>query len=134
MSLTHLMTHRPYNPYCDACVLDNMCGEQHRTVGEMDDPPYGFGEVTFDHKDLSHQPSVNGHLRLFHSLDIGTLFRMVYPSHSKTAEETGKSFDTFKGNCKVKRVRSDIATIICEDPEGQAHTPRQGKDRETAIQ
>ena len=59
----HLLTHTPYNKYCEACVMGKMTHARHprvtfdkRTVFKK------FGDtITCDHIDSTNWPSNQGH-------------------------------------------------------------------------
>ena len=48
-STTHLLTHLPFNPYCDACNMGKMA-EKYHFKGTMKRPLAKWGEIlTADH-------------------------------------------------------------------------------------
>ena len=113
MSLRHLLTHKPANKYCDACILGKMrgakkfCGSYERSR----QPTKWLELVTADHL-VAQNGSMEGITGDCDAIVIKDLFSKVkalFPVFNKTGEEAERVFRHFFGNTKVEIFYSDNA-------------------------
>ena len=100
----HLLTHRPYNPFCRGCVEGKIQKKPHRKGGlvdKEDKPPDGFGQqVTADHF-FPTKEDISGSDYYVNTDEVGleaSAYAMIYdrgtgwlhiePQPSKSAEDT----------------------------------------------
>jgi len=101
VSIEHLATHSPKNPYCDYCQRAKMprvhCRVKHGTGGPV---PENFGDsVTADHVILNDEESVGiGGMRyLLVIYDRATRWVDAYPLVTKSADDAYACFVDFAG-------------------------------------
>jgi hypothetical protein len=112
LSLRHLMTHMPKNPYCEACQRAKAQNKPARASHRAERPnaPKNFGEqVSADHIILGDG---DGRAALV-LRDVGTGWLQCIPLKDKTADETYDALKQFmgpKGN--IQELHSDAAPEI----------------------
>jgi hypothetical protein len=83
----HLLTHRPFNRFCDACVMGKM-QKKHKFRGSFDRPLKRWGEVlSADHIDSKSDLNVSheGHRFALVIKDIWSKLFAIYPVVNKSA-------------------------------------------------
>ena len=127
-SLSHMMTHKPFNPYCRACVEGKSQRKQKRKGGlvEQENQPTVFGEQTTgdhlinrrkggklvdpdDNEDdqwSNDLPKASSAAVLF---DRGTGWLTCVPQATKSAEDTVKAMQQFAGQNEIKSFYADNA-------------------------
>ena len=112
--IQNLLTHLPYNKYCDACVLGKMTHAHHIKVPLHDKTKYKkFGDtVTCDHIDSQNWPSCGGHVFALQLKDLATKFVYSYPAKSKDGPECLDAFMHYMGRNNLKRVYADRASEL----------------------
>ena len=88
VSLTHLMTHFPKNPYCTACQRAKMTTAPARKTYRPEPEDQAFGEnVTADHVVIGESDEgVDGERAALVILDRGTGWLDCYPVADKSTE------------------------------------------------
>ena len=92
VSIEHLMTHFPKNPYCDACQrarIRRKANRRRKEPREMADKSFGKS-VTLDHT-YAHTETmegIDGSLDMCIIYDVGTEKIDAYPARSKNADDT----------------------------------------------
>ena len=105
-SITHLLTHRYRNPFCESCVKAKMRHFRSRT-GAFKREVKTFGDlVTFDFVTASGDHEVEGRYALI-IRDIYTGIIMAYPTARRDTDSVVRAIKHFCGRRKIKQVYSD---------------------------
>ena len=119
-SLRHLLTHKPANKYCDACILGKMRGTKFCGSYERSRQPTRWLElVTADHS-VAQNGSMEGITCDSDAIIIKDLFskvKVLFPVFSKTGQEAEDVLRKFFGDKKVEVFCFDNAPglkLACE--------------------
>ena len=115
VSIEHLMTHFPKNPYCDAHERARLRRKANRRRKEPREVKKEFGLcVTMDHV-YAHTKTIegiDGSSDMLVIYDIGTEKIDAYPAKSKSAEDTHEAIWDFRGTTYLQQVYSDNSNNI----------------------
>ena len=119
ISLQHLLTHKPKNPWCTTCSRAKATRRPCRRKSAFGAPPEHFGDqVTADHVIAHSERSqgVTGDRAAVVVQDRGTRFLAGYPVDSKASKDAQACLMHFFGTASVKQVYTDnspelIATV-----------------------
>ena len=92
----HLLTHRPFNRCCDACVMGKM-KQKHKFRGAFDRPLKRWGEIiTADHIDSKSDLNVSheGHRFAAVVKDMWSKLFAIYPVTNKSGDIAYQSVHT----------------------------------------
>ena len=111
VSIAHLMTHFPKNPYCKACLRARLrrMANRRRKGPKLNIAP-AFGScVTLDHvyAHSEEMEGIDGSLDMLVCYDIGTEKIDAYPAKSKDHEDTYQAVPDFRGSTYLDTVYSD---------------------------
>ena len=115
VSIEHLMTHFPKNPYCKACQRARIRrkANRKRTTPREVSPEFGAC-VTLDHA-YAHTKAmegIDGSLDMLVIYDVGTEKIDAYPAKSKDADDTYYAIQDFRGTTYLDMVYSDNSKEI----------------------
>ena len=112
-TLSHLLTHRYKNPYCDSCVRGKMKHfKTHRGAFKRDLKKFG-DLITFDALETAKVLETEGYLlekRVLIIRDKYTGMIGAFPSRSLDRDDVVRAFKQFVGNRKVRMAYADKAT------------------------
>ena len=100
-SLTHLLAHRPFNPYCESCVVAKQKRSQHRRLAPTAVDSYSgeFGSFVYgDHIISRSSEGLNGETCACFLRDRKTGAEYAYPSDTNDASSTQDALRHFIGN------------------------------------
>ena len=87
----HLMTHKPKFPWCDVCRHATATRKQRRKRNPGDAGHCKFGDaVTADYIDMKSdvKRGIDGERQALIVKDLGSEFKMIYPTATRTTEDT----------------------------------------------
>merc|ERR1712237_174388 len=108
--LSHLLTHMPANPHCEACIRAKMKQAQHRRGGYAREPARWGELLTCDHLVKQKGDLSLGITEATDALvvkDLFTQYVWVYPITARDKDETVRSLKDFAGMYGIDRVYSD---------------------------
>ena len=108
-SLKHKLTHKPKNPFCDACNRAKM-RRGKRFTGSYNRKPEAWGWcITCDHivSKEDNMLGIRGERDCLTIKDLWSGLKHCYPTQDKTAAETIRCLKLFIGDRPVPRVYSD---------------------------
>ena len=108
-SLYHLLTHKPNNPYCEACRRENM-KEQRKYVGSYHNTTVRWGQlVTGDHitSTKDNMFGIDWSKYMLVIMDAFSGFEAAYPMADKGVASTMEAIRHFKSDRKIERFYSD---------------------------
>ena len=140
MSLNHLLTHKPFNIYCDACNLGKM-RKAKKFVGSYQasrQPTKWLDLVTADHLVAKNggMEGITGDLDALVVKDLYSKVKVLLPVRSKTGEEATRVLMQFFGNHEVGRLYSDNAPeleLACTTLGILQETSRAGVPQNNAV-
>ena len=105
--LAHLLTHKPANPHCEACMRGKLRQVPHRR-GAFERPLKQWGDIiTMDHmvqRDDEQSNGLNGKRDMITVKDLFSGLVMCYPVPNKSADEALDALNQFCGNFRPRFV------------------------------
>ena len=118
-SREHLLTHKPYNPYCEGCRLGKMSRKRRKSgaLAESEREINRWGQlITSDHMDSKSKANMGltGSKEAFLVIDLWSRLKNLYATPTKNTADTQRSIDNFKGDRKVSCMYADRAGSIAK--------------------
>jgi hypothetical protein len=115
LSVQHLMTHMPKNPFCDVCSKAKMqakgaykaSSKPEKSADELEEAPKQFGDlITADHiiTQASEDQGIDGQKAAIVMHDAATEWLSVYPVQNKSADEAYRAFMDIAGGHPVRLI------------------------------
>ena len=121
-SITHLLTHTPRNPYCEACKRAKMTRKPARTIHRNpDELPTKFGELVNADYIVSQSMEamgLTGERDALAIVDRATNYKDCYPMQSRSGSDCYGALQEFFGGYAPERIYTDNeASLIraCKD-------------------
>jgi len=109
VSTNHLLRHKPFNKWCEACLKSKMAERRHMTGSYARDPTKWGEIITVDHL-VSRKENWSGVRGFRNAVNIKDLWSKMIasvPVRNKGHDETRKAFTWFRGSRKIQRIYSD---------------------------
>ena len=121
LSKSHLLFHKPFNPFCDGCNAAKMQDVQH-FKGSFDEHPKAWGDrMTCDHMDSRSAVNTGliGKRQALIIKDLYSKLKDVYPQRPRTPRTLSGPLPISSGNVWRKRRSTTPCTLTRRRPSNQ---------------